>query len=132
MRELRGDDLFAVLSIVGKLDVKDEIVKMFNKDDSVVQLADHQAKKKTAKEQADFDKQVQKRGMVMMASILQKVLVNIGKIKPEVNALLADLCGVSVAQIQELSLTDYVTLIKDFIKKDELKDFLSSIATLLQ
>ena len=32
MRELRGDDLFSLLSIVGKLDIKDEFVKMFEKN----------------------------------------------------------------------------------------------------
>lgn len=135
MRELRGDDLFAVLSIVGKLDIKDEIVKILNKnsdDDKVVELADHKEKKLTKKEQEKLDKEVQQRGAVLVAGILQKVLVNLSKVKSEINAFLADLCGVPVSQIQELSLTEYTGLIKDFVKKDELKDFLSSIASLLQ
>ena len=29
MRELKGDDLFTLLSIVGKLDIKDEFVRIF-------------------------------------------------------------------------------------------------------
>lgn len=132
MRELRGDDLFPVLAIVGKLDVKDEIIEVFSKDDAVIQLADHKDKKKTKKEQAEFEEKVKGRGVAMMAGILQKVLVNLNKVKPEVNAFLADLCGVPVKQIQGLGLTEYTGLIKDFVKKEELKDFLSSIANLMQ
>lgn len=31
MRELKGDDLFTLLTIVGKLDVKDEFINLFEK-----------------------------------------------------------------------------------------------------
>ena len=34
MRELKGDDLFTLLSIVGKLDIKDEFVRIFENNTS--------------------------------------------------------------------------------------------------
>ncbi|MEG0628773.1 MAG: hypothetical protein RR492_06975 [Enterococcus sp.] len=47
MRELRGDDLFTLFAIVGKLDIKDEFIKIFEKNveasQKVVPL-DHEAK----------------------------------------------------------------------------------------
>lgn len=132
MRELKGDDLFAVLSIIGKLDIKDELVSIFNKDTNIAALADHKGKNLTKKEKEAQDAAIQQRGMVMMAGILQKVMVNLNKVKPEVNAFLAELCGVPTSQIQQLGLVEYTGLIKQFTKKAELKDFLSSIATLMQ
>ena len=58
MRELRGDDLFSLLSIVGKLDIKDEFVKMFEKniEDAGKTPEDHKEKKLTKAEQAKIDK----------------------------------------------------------------------------
>lgn len=132
MRELRGDDLFTVLSIVGKLDIKDELVNIFNKDTNIVQLSDHKDKKPTKAEKEIQEKAIEKHGMVLMAGILQKVMVNLNKIKPEVNAFLAELCGVPVTKIQVLGLVEYMGLIKQFTQKTELKDFLSSITQLLQ
>lgn len=53
MRELKGDDLFTLLGIVGKLDIKDEFIKMF--EDNVdatpkVVPMDHKKKEPTKKE----------------------------------------------------------------------------------
>ena len=123
MRELRGDDLFTVLSIIGKLDVKDELVNMFNGESTPT--TDHKKTKAAVQEVAE------KRGMAIMAGIMQKALLNIGKIKTDVNTLLADLCGVKVKEIQDLSLIDYTALLVKFFKKPELKSFFGSISSLL-
>ncbi|MDT2801941.1 hypothetical protein P7H56_06600 [Vagococcus lutrae] len=141
MRELKGDDLFTLLGIVGKLDIKDEFIKMF--EDNVdatpkVVPMDHKKKEPTKKElelqakaKAKAEKEAQKRGMEVAANMLQKVLLNIKSIKPEINGLLADLTDKEVAEIQDLNLKDYTALLVDFFKKKELADFFSSIASLL-
>lgn len=137
MRELRGDDLFTLLSIVGKLDIKDEFMKVFEQNieaSSKVVTLDHQDKKPTKAEQAKIDKaekEAQKRGMEMMAGMLQKVMMNLKVVKREINDLLAELTGEDVATIQGLGLKDYTKLLVDFFKKPELGDFFSSIASLL-
>lgn len=140
MRELKGDDLFTLLSIVGKLDIKDEFMKMFEKNvaaETIVPM-DHQTKTPTkaelvkiAKIKAAEDKEAQKRGMEMMAEMLQKTLLNLKVIKLDINELLAELTATDVKTISDLGLKEYTALIIRFFKKPELADFFSSIATLM-
>ena len=144
MRELKGDDLFTLLAIVGKMDIKDEFMTLFQNNvesgsvANVVPL-DHKKKQPTkaelAKQEADKVKQeaeAERRGMEAMAGMLQKVLLNAGKLKGDINALLADLTGETLATVQNLSLKDYTGLIITFFKKPELADFFLSIASFLQ
>ena len=144
MRELKGDDLFTLLAIVGKMDIKDEFTTLFQNNvesgsvANVVPL-DHKKKQPTkaelAKQEADKAKQeaeAERRGMEAMAGMLQKVLLNAGKLKGDINALLADLTGETLATVQNLSLKDYTGLIITFFKKPELADFFLSIASFLQ
>ena len=144
MRELKGDDLFTLLAIVGKMDIKDEFMTLFQNNvesgsvANVVPL-DHKKKQPTkaelAKQEADKAKQeaeAERRGMEAMAGMLQKVLLNAGKLKGDINALLADLTEETLATVQNLSLKDYTGLIITFFKKPELADFFLSIASFLQ
>ena len=144
MRELKGDDLFTLLAIVGKMDIKDEFMTLFQNNvesgsvANVVPL-DHKKKQPTktelAKQEADKAKQeaeAERRGMEAMAGMLQKVFLNAGKLKGDINALLADLTEETLATVQNLSLKDYTGLIITFFKKPELADFFSSIASFLQ
>jgi hypothetical protein len=130
MRELKGDDLFALLSIVGKLDIKDEFVKMFETN-AAVEPADHKKKAPTKAELAKQEANAEKRGMEVMAGLLQLVLLNAGKIKGDMNALFAELTGTTKKEIEGLNLKEYTGLIVGFFKKPELADFFSSIASLL-
>lgn len=134
MRELKGDDLFTILSIVGKLDIKDEFIKMFENNSSADKVVpmDRQKKEPTKAEKAKQEAEAEKRGMEVMAGLLQKVLVNAGKIKGDMNALFADLTGNPKKDIEALGLKEYTALIIGFFKKPELADFFSSIASLLQ
>lgn len=134
MRELKGDDLFTLLSIVGKMDIKDEFMLLFkqNSEASTVEPADHKKKQPTKADLAKQEADAEKRGMEAMAGMLQKVLLNAGKLKGDINALLADLTGETLATVQNLSLKDYTGLIITFFRKPELSDFFSSIASLLQ
>ncbi len=134
MRELKGDDLFTLLSIVGKLDIKDEFMKMFedNSNAGKVEPMDKQKKEPTKAEKAKQEAEAEKRGMEVMANLLQKVLMNLSTVKKDINSLLADLTGQTVKDIQNLGLKEYTALVIAFFKKPELADFFSSIASLLQ
>ena len=140
LRELKGDDLFTMLGIVGKLDIKDEFVGIFKRNASItsIQPQDHLKKAPTKKEKealelkkAQEEKAAEERGTEAMAGLLQKVLVNLGSIKTDLNRFLAELAGVSVTDIQELGLMEYSSLVIGFFKKPELTDFFKSIASLL-
>ena len=133
MRELKGDDLFTLLAIVGKMDIKDEFMLLFkqNSEASTVEPADHKKKQPTKADLAKQEADAEKRGMEAMAGMLQKVLLNAGKLKNDINTLLSDLTGETLATVQNLSLKDYTGLIITFFRKPELSDFFSSIASLL-
>ncbi|EAD0738590.1 hypothetical protein DSO10_04515 [Listeria monocytogenes] len=141
MRELKGDDLFTLLAIVGKLDIKDDFVEMFSKNveanEKIIPM-DHQDKKLTKAQQekvvqaaSKAEKEAKIRGMEMAAAMLQKTLLNLKMIKLDINELLADLTNTSTEEISNLGLKDYTTLLVTFFKKPELADFFSSIASLL-
>lgn len=146
MRELKGDDIFTLLGIVGKLNIKDEFIQLFEQNveaTSAEKLAlipqDHKKKeptkaelKRIEEEKKRLEQEAQRRGMEAAAGLMQKVLLNAGQLKPDINSLLADLTGESLKSIQELGLKDYTGLIINFFKKPELEDFFSSIASLLQ
>lgn len=141
MRELRGDDLFTMLNIAAKLDIKDELVSLWEKQvdaeteakKKIAKLpADKKPKQLTAAQKLDREAATEKRGAQMVGTFVQKALLNLGKVKADCNMFFADLCGVSVDEIQKLNMADYTKLLFDFAKKPELKDFLSSIGSLLQ
>ena len=134
MRELKGDDLFTLLSIVGKMDIKDEFMLLFkqNSEASTVEPADHKKKQPTKADLAKQEADAEKRGMEAMAGMLQKVLLNAGKLKNDINTLLSEMTGEPLKNIQNLNLKDYTALILAFFRKPELSDFFSSIASLLQ
>ncbi|GAB6713829.1 hypothetical protein [Streptococcus uberis] len=130
MRELRGDDIFVMLSILGKLDVQDDVMKLIDRQfetGKVINLSDHKSKKLTKAEQEEQDLLLQKRGYKMASDVAFAVIKNIGKAKDDINDFLADLTGQDVS---ELSLIEYSKLIADFFRKEELKDFFKSMSSL--
>ncbi|WP_421432752.1 hypothetical protein [Streptococcus suis] len=135
MRELNGGDIFTMLSIIGKLDIKEEVVALIERQygtgKDVVALADHKKKKLTKKEQEAANTEYQKRGMVLVTDIGFAILRHVNDAKADVNKFLADLTGTSQKEIESLSMLDYSKLLIDFGKKAELKDFFQSIASLL-
>ena len=132
LRELRGDDMFSMLSIIGKLDIKDDLVELFEKQqEKDTQLLGHLSKKPTKAEKEKQEKMLEKRGMQMIAGLIQTILANINKAKPDINTFLADLTNTSIQEIQELNFVDYTQLLVKFFKKPELKDFLTSISSIL-
>lgn len=132
LRELRGDDMFSMLSIIGKLDIKDDLVELFEKQqDKDSKMLGHLSKKPTKVEKEKQEKSLEKRGMQMIAGLIQTILANINKAKLDINTFLADLTNTSIQEIQGLNFVDYTQLLVKFFKKPELKDFLTSISSIL-
>ena len=69
--------------------------------------------------------------MQMIAGLIQTILANINKAKLDINTFLADLTNTSIQEIQKLNFVDYTQLLVEFFKKPELKDFLTSISSIL-
>ena len=104
MRELNGGDLFTIMSLLGKLDIADDLAGITNAGDG---------------------------GAGIGIKIINNILKNIKNVEGDVNAILADLTSEKVKVIESLSLKDYTGLLFDFFKKEELKDFMESIGKLL-
>lgn len=111
LRELRGDDLFTLLEIFGKLEIQDDIVEMFNGVDTT-----------------DLSV-IEARGKALMVSLISKLLKNVKLVKTELNTFLAELAGTTPEGIGQLSLVTYGKLVKDFVTKPELKDFFQSLSS---
>lgn len=142
MRELRGDDTFALLSIIGRLELRDELVALFQREVEVapkpVNLSDFKDKQPTKKQLKEMEQQAlelaekrRKKGMEITADVIQLLLRNAKYARQEINEFLAELTGVTVAEIQALGFIEYNKLFVDFFTKKELKDFLSSITSLM-
>lgn len=116
IRELRGDDVFALLAILGKLDIKDELITAFEEGSK--------QKKMTAAEK-------EKRGMRVMASLIQQILLNLNKVRGDINALLADLTGKSEKDIAALKASEYIALVMQVVKHPDLKEVFTSAVSLL-
>ena len=114
MRELRGDDVFTLLEIFGKLDIQDEIVEAFNGVDT---------------SEVTDKKVIAERGKALMTNLVSKLLKNVTVIKTELNSFLGELTGTSAEEVGALGIASYFGLIKDFAQKPELKDFFSSLSS---
>ena len=112
LRELKGSDIFKVSGIIGKLDIKDELVSVF--------------KGETGSEE------VETRGMEIVASLAQTIMVKLPEVEKDLNEFLADLAGMKLKEVQDLNLTDYMSLLQAFIKKEELLDFFKSITSFMK
>ncbi|MGR8822495.1 hypothetical protein [Leuconostoc citreum] len=131
MRTLNGADLFPMLAIIGKLNIKDEVVKLFDggyssqiDESKLIGLSDEE-QEALKKEEAD------QQGKVVAAELLQVLLQNIGFVKNDINQLLANLTGKKPATIETLSLSEYTALLIEFAKKPELIDFFKSVGSLM-
>lgn len=113
MRELKADDLFKMMPIIGKLDIKDTVVDIFSGNE------------------LDGEEDVDGAGVKMAATLAQTVMSNIGAVKHDLNSLLSDLTGKTEKEIGDMSFSAYVKLVIDFFKKPELADFFKSIASLM-
>jgi len=113
MRELNAGDLFPVLSIIGKLEIKDELASAL-----------------ATSQQAGLNDE--ERGVQIMAGVLQGVLKNIDKVHYDLNDFLANISVNDLGNLDELSLGDYTELIIAFFKKPELGAFFKSLGSLMK
>lgn len=125
MRKLKGIDIFPILGIVGNLGIKDDFVEIFKGEAG--QPQDHKKKGEAAKETRE--EMIERRGIEIVANLIQKVLTNIESVGEDINRLLASLTETSVEEIEELDLAEYGELVVSFFKKPELQDFFKQLAS---
>ena len=132
VRELTSADLFPMLAIIGKLDVKDSIVAMFNGEDINDDEFKNATKDMNAEEIVVYqEKKSEERGKLLAAELLQKVFQNLVNVKDDINKLLASLTGKKFTEINSMPLDDYASLLVEFAKKPELITFFKSMGRLM-
>lgn len=145
MRGLNGADLFVVLGLLGKLNIKDELVGMFAdqlKSGAEIQksrlLNDHkekdlnQGQKIAANIRAiDESVDVQLRGIDLAGQIFEKVVENIALVQNELNEFLASLLGTTASEVAALPLGDYFFVLKELFSSDDIKTVFKSASSLL-
>ncbi|MDW5300757.1 MAG: hypothetical protein SA378_11585 [Sedimentibacter sp.] len=132
MRKLSSMDLFPLLNIMAKIGIKDLIQEVFKKRAEYVKK-DKEGKAKADNAEADnaeADNAEADNAMVgaeVLAQITELVFLNIGRAQNEINTLLAKLCNVAKADIEKLSMSEYVGLVTDFLAQEEFKASLNVI-----
>lgn len=129
MRELRGDDLFPLIHIIGKLDITDDFVELLSGQEKI-EIAGL-AEMTPEERKAALEPIIEARGVKIMARLLKKIMLNLTNVKDELNAFLAELSGSTPQAISELGIVDKTELIKAFFKKPELLGFFKSVASFL-
>lgn len=114
MRKLNGQDTFLMLKIMAKTGAKKSIKDFLNKQGSFG---------KEEKTEEDY----QRVGVEVMLDVIETVTSNLENAQEDINKLLSKLCNVTIKEIEALDFMEYNTLIVDFFKKEELKNFFKLI-----
>ncbi|ACI00372.1 gp12 [Listeria phage P40] len=138
IRGLRGDDIFTLANILNKVNVVDDVVAFFsgNIDAEKVRVIKEAQKGKQVKQKAvdiaianfETSAEQEKKGVEFTGILAKKILMNIGLVKPELNAFLSDVANVDVST---LSLVEYTSLIIKVFKSPDFIDFFQSIPSML-
>lgn len=129
LRELQADDLFIVINIVNKIGIKE--FKACFESEEVKTAVLNMAKDKENSE-ADESTDVVSIGIAVALDIATILLVNIGKCKNDIYALLANLSGLTVGDIAKLPVKTFTGMVIDLVKKEEFADFFQDAVKLFK
>lgn len=145
MRRLNGSDLFVILGILGKLDIKDDFVEMYAnnvKESASLQkealLNDHKEKAPTKGEevanklrQIDQAEAINLRGVDIVGTLLSKIMSNAPLIKIELNEFLGSLLGLTGEEVAEMPLSDYFFVLRELFAAEDFKAVFKSASSFL-
>jgi hypothetical protein len=118
VRALRGDDIFPILGILGKLGVKDEITSIF-------QIVQDAQKNKTGDDNGEAI--AADVGIKIMSSILDKLIAGLPKVQTEINAFLANVSELTVKDVKALALREYIELLAAVFTSEDVVNFTGSL-----
>ena len=119
MRKLCSKDIFPMSKIIDKIGFSE--LKTCFESDKVRQLA----------KQGDT-KALETAGMAVMFDIGGIIIGNLQYCETEINNFLADLTGLTVEEIRNVSLADFAEMIIELVKKDEFRDFIGVVSKLFK
>lgn len=128
LRELHGEDVFPMLNIIKKIGFK-EFKECFDKDalENIVDMFMKSANpEKDPENNGDSEKSLAAIGITILPSVLDvaDVLIgNIAKCENEFYKFLENVSDLTVKEIRNLKMADFIGMIVDVVKKEEFKDF---------
>lgn len=117
LRDLRADDMFAMLRIINKIGLKD-VKECFNSVE--VRQAIGEAKG------AD-DALASAIGMQIMLDVVALLVSKLPDCEKELYEFLASLSGMKAKDIAALSMTEFYDMVMEVFQKDDFKDFFQRV-----
>lgn len=115
-RTLYAKDIFPIANIIGKIGIG-EFVKLFEKEEVM----------DAVKNGGSTDAV----GLMFLAQAAQTILGNLDRCENDIYKILSSCSNLSVKEVQNLSMGEFVEMIVDFIKKDDFADFFKQVFSLL-
>lgn len=135
MRSLNGGDLFPFLSIIGKLDIKDQLVSVFGGSNVTPEEAEALKKSIEGKSEEEAkeirDEFNARKGNAIGAELLMTLMANLDSVKVDLANFLGNLVGLKGKEVLDLPLDEFANLIVEFKNKPELNNFFKSISSLM-
>ena len=117
LRKLTSKDIFPMSKIISKIGIK-EFKECFESD----------AVKNATKDKNNVD--VTALGMAVMFDVAGVILAHLSDCENDIYNFLADLSGVSVKELQAVSMAELAEMIIDLVQKEEFKDFFKVVTKL--
>lgn len=120
LRPLRGDDIFAVFDLVDKLELIEPLTDLVkgNLRQTFLEVANSENNEK------DQDVAV---GMEIVLQLSKIAVRNVPKARTEINDLLGDLTGTDAQTVANLPIKEYIDLVTDFFKHNDLLELLQPV-----
>jgi hypothetical protein len=118
-RTLNASDTFLMMRIIGKIGVKEFASCM--EADKLKQIVESVQEQKQDQKQDDVITAV---GFSVILELVGVITNNLPKCENEIYQLLANVSGQTVDHIRNMSFIDFTTMVVDFVKKEEFRDFI--------
>ena len=126
-KELGFDDIFPMMALINKIGLEKIMSLMENK--AIFNLIQGQKPMKIdeeGNEVEDKDEYLKQVGMAMVA-IVQLVISCLGNCRNELYTVLSSASNLTVEEVSKLPLKYVSSMIVDFVKKDDFKDFFKGL-----
>lgn len=126
-KELGFDDIFPMMALINKIGLEKIMSLMENK--AIFNLIQGQKPMKIDKEGnevEDKDEYLKQVGMAMVA-IVQLVISCLGNCRNELYTVLSSASNLTIEEVSKLPLKYVSSMIVDFVKKDDFKDFFKGL-----
>lgn len=117
LRDLRADDLFALLRIINKIGLKD-VKECFN---SV------EVRQAISETKGDDDALASAIGIQIMLDVAALLVAKLPDCEKELYDFLSTLSGMKANEIAALPMTEFYDMVMEVFRKDEFKDFFQRV-----